>query len=163
MDLLAQDILPQLGYNIDAIADPVEELKNILRLTSGYRVDDENFEQSLLTGLGYRADAIAPDSLEEAAQILLAPYRTDAKADPRDLITTAAMRDMGKHIKGFTDEISKNVAQWQADGLSVDEISDHLDDLYNSEDYQGDRFVDGFADWLMIAYLDGAIAAKSQR
>jgi hypothetical protein len=158
MDLLAQAVLPQLGYNIDAIADPVEELKNILRMTSGYRDDDENFEWSLLKELGYRTDAIAPDSLEEAVQILLADYRTDAKADPRDLITTAAMRDMGKHIKGFTDEISKNVVQWQADGLSVDEISDRLDDLYNSEDYQGDRFADGFADWLMIAHLDGAIA-----
>lgn len=154
MDLLAQAVLPQLGYNIDKIADPVEELKNILRMTSGFRVDDE---KSFLMELGYRADAINDDALEEAVQILLDSYRTDAKPDPRDLITTAAMRDMGKQIKGFTEAIATKVADWQKEGLTIPEISDRLDDFYSSEEYQGDTFSDDFANWLMIAYLDGAI------
>lgn len=156
MELLAQAVLPQLGYNIDAIADPVEELKNILRMTSGSRVDDENFELSLLSNLGYRADAIKEDSLEEAVQILLDSYRTDAKPDPRDLITTAAMKDMGKQIEAFTEAIATKVADWQKEGLSMDEISDRIDELYSSEDYQGDSFEDRFANWLMIAHLAGA-------
>lgn len=153
MDLLAQAVLPQLGYNIDAIADPVEELKNILRMTSGFRVDDE---KSFLMELGYRADAINDNALEEAVQILLDSYRTDAKPDPRDLITTAAMKDMSDQIKAFTDAIATNVAKWQAEGLTLDEISDRIDDLYTSEDYQGDSFADRFANWLMIAHLAGA-------
>lgn len=157
MKLLAQAILPELGYNIDAIADPVEELKNILRMTTGFRVDDENL---FLKDLGYREDAITSDSLEEAVQILLANYRTDAKADPRDLITTAAMKDMGEQVKAFTDAIADQVAKWQKEGLTVNEISDRLDDFYDSEEYQGDRFVDRFADWLMVANLAGTISAS---
>ncbi len=160
MELLAQAVLPQLGYNIDAIADPVEELKNILRMASGFRVDDE---KSFLTELGYRTDAINDNTLEEAVQILLDSYRTDAKPDPRDLITTAAMKDMGKQIEVFTEAIATKVAEWQKEGLTMPEISDRLDDFYSSEDYQGDTFSDDFANWLMIAYLDGAInATKSE-
>ena len=156
--LFAQEVLTTLGYNIDAIADPIAELKNVIEMGSGLRVRNDNFEESLLEGLGYRTDAITPELFEEAIYTLVEPYRTDAEADPRDLIAAKAMDEMGQHVIAFTDEITAKVEQWQKDGLSLEEISDRIDSIYSSPDYQGKGFVEELAGWLAIAYLGGVEA-----
>jgi|GEM_PF-7100216 len=153
--LFAQEILTTLGYNIDAIADPIAELKNVIEMGSGLRVHNDNFEESLLEGLGYRTDAITSELFEEAIRTLVGSYRTDAEADPRDLIAAKAMDEMGQHVIAFTDEITAKVEQWQKDGLSLEEISDRLDSIYSSPEYQGEAFVEELAGWLAIAYLGG--------
>lgn len=156
MELLAQEILPQLGYDMDAIADPVTEFKNAVLTLSGLRVDSENFEASILTGLGYRTDSISPSSFNEAIRLLVKPYRIDAEADPRDLIMAAALDDLGKHITELTKEISTKVKAWQKEGLTLEQISDRVDSIYSSDDYKGEAFTDEFANWLTVAYLGGA-------
>ena len=153
--LFAQEVLTTLGYNIDAIADPIAELKNVIEMGSGLRVRNDNFEESLLEGLGYRTDAITPELFEEAIYTLVEPYRTDAEADPRDLIASAAVDNLGSHITALTDEILSKVNQWKLDGLSLEEINDRIDSIYESSDYRGESFAEGLAGWLVISYLSG--------
>ena len=171
---LAHEILPTLGYRIDAIADPVEELKSVILAASGFTGIDERFadlmcdrfdseadgyfKRSMLNGLGYRADSV--ESFDDAVRTLLAPYRTDAIADVRDLISAKATEQLGEQIQGFTKAIATKVKSWKDENLSPKEISDRIDNLY--ADLDGTEFAEGLADWLAIAYLSGGEGAIPQ-
>lgn len=160
--LFAQEMLTELGYNLDAIADPIAELKNVIEMGSGLRVHNDNFEESFLEGLGYRSDAITPESFEDSVRLICKPYRIDAEADPRDMVVGAAIDDLGKHVTAFTEEISKKVKQWQEEGLGLQEIGDRIDTIYSSPDYLGKSFTDGLADWFAISYLGGVDEISSE-
>ena len=224
---LAHEILPTLGYRIDAIADPVEELKSVILAASGFTGIDERFanlmcdrfdnlspilkhglskrpeslealanwkrnkppedlspippkaekrfadmsiqektdsynnnregffKRSMLKGLGYRTDSV--ESFDDAVRTLLAPYRTDAIADVRDLISAKATEQLGEHIQGFTKAIAAKVKSWKDEDLSPKQISDRIDNLY--ADLDGTELAEGLADWLAIAYLAGGEGA----
>ena len=128
----------------------------------------------VLEKLGYRTDAIAPhqiDTVFDDAMSLLRDRiaqenpefleRFDdqiadiEEEDLRDRISEMAQENLAPQIEKFNQVIGRKLRQWQKEGLSLEEARDRIDSIYDLDEYRGEGFANGLAEWLAIATLTG--------
>ena len=130
--------------------------------------------KELLEKLGYRTDAIAPKEIDiifdDAVQLLrdrIAEENpeylqrfddeiTDIEDnDLRDRISEMAQENLSPQIEKFQQVIGQKLRQWQKQGVTLQEARDRIDSIYKLDEYDGDSFSNGLAEWLAIATLTG--------
>lgn len=133
----------------------------------------------VLERLGYRTDAIAPQDIDilfdDAMQLLRDRIVKEAPAylqrfddevadieeeDLRDRLSEMARENLAPQIESFTQVIGRKLGQWQKEGLSMEEVRDRIDYIYELEDYNDEVFANDIAEWLILAHLTGSEQAQ---
>ena len=137
-------------------------------------------KRELLEKLGYRTDAIAPKEIDiifdDAVQLLRDRIAvenpeylqrfddeiTDIEDnDLRDRISEMAQENLSPQIEKFQQVIGQKLRQWQKQGVTLEEARDRIDSIYKLDEYGGDSFSNGLAEWLAIATLAGQDQASA--
>ena len=131
-------------------------------------------KKELLEKLGYRTDAIALSEIDiifdDATQLLRDRIAVESPEylqrfddeiadieddDLRDRISEMAQENLSPQIEKFQQVIGQKLRQWQKQGLTLEEARDRIDSIYKLDEYDGDSFSNGLAEWLAIATLTG--------
>ena len=128
----------------------------------------------VLEKLGYRTDAIAPNEIDilfdDAMQVLRDHIAQESpeclqrfddqiaeieEEDLRDRLSGMARENLSPQIEKFNVVIGRKLRQWQKEGLTIEEARDRIDSIYSLDEYGGEGFANGLAEWLAIATLTG--------
>ena len=131
-------------------------------------------KKELLEKLGYRTDAIALGEIDiifdDAVQLLRDRIAVESPEylqrfddeiadieddDLRDRLSEMAQENLSPQIEKFQQVIGQKLRQWQKQGLTLEEARDRIDSIYKLDEYDGDSFSNGLAEWLAIATLTG--------